>query len=137
MQNRTIRGLFLALVLIPFGAHAQFKDVEQIKQILDMTRGNWIAVRRWEGQDLLYFTHLEAFRCGLQSIRYGVNGDPAKYEYAFEPCDGSSADKGISTELLPYIQFPLNSIESITVELTYTTGDVISEVLDRKAVEIQ
>jgi len=136
MLNRTIKGLFLALMLMPLSAHAQFKDVEQIKQILDMTRGNWIAVRRWEGQDLLYFTHLESFRCGLQSIRYGINDDPAKYNYEFAPCDGSSADKGISGELLPYIQFPLNSVERITIELTYTTGDVVSEVFDRSAVEI-
>jgi len=80
-----MRILVAAAVALGLGGPAtaqMFTTVEQVKPILGMTKANWIAVREYEGQDLLYFTHLATYRCALSEIRYGVNSDLAIFAFA-------------------------------------------------------
>ena len=128
---------FLAAALLAAAAPAaaQFSTAAEVKPILQMTRGNWIAVREFNGQDLLYFSHLEVYRCGLQQIRYVINdGKPEVWET--EPCEGDQTFSEIGPDRLPYAVFPPGSIQTVRIELTYDDGTVETVTFDRDGVAI-
>jgi hypothetical protein len=103
----------------------KFTTAVEVKPILSMTKSNWAAVRAYEGQDLLYFSHLLAWRCGLWDIRYGVNGAPADTLVSMEPCNVDTAQPNGLTDVInysPYVTLPLNSVETVFIELTYDDG---------------
>lgn len=103
----------------------KFTTAIEIKPILGMTKSNWVAVRAYEGQDLLYFSHLLAWRCGLWDIRYGVNGAPATEIVPMEPCNIETAQPNGLTDVItypPYVALPLNSVETVYIEVTYDDG---------------
>lgn len=117
---------------------AQLLDAAQIRPILNATKGNWVAVREWQGQDLLYFSHLLAWRCGLTRIEYSINSDAADQNWAFIPCDETSnAPMAIADEQKIYTSFALKSVQSVTVKITYDDGETDTVSFDRKAIQIQ
>jgi len=115
----------------------KFTTAAEVKPILTATRGNWIAIREYDGQDLLYFTHLGGWRCGLWDVRYGLNGAAPQTLFVFEPCHEDSAQPNamlMANGELPYVTAPLGSIDSVTVELTYDDGSTDSAMFARKSV---
>ncbi|RSK38023.1 hypothetical protein EJA01_03570 [Rhodovulum iodosum] len=118
-----MRALAMALFLVlPTVAGAQhFTDPEMVRKILGMTRANWVAVREFDGRDLVYFTHLMAYRCGLTELRYGINSDAADTVFEMEPCYTDEATPN-AIKGLPYISLPLGSVERVVVEITYADG---------------
>ncbi|WP_420859898.1 hypothetical protein [Marivivens marinus] len=103
----------------------KFTTAVEIKPILGMTKGNWVAVRLYEGQDLLYFTHLLSWRCGMWEVRYGLNGAPAETVFPLEPCHEDTASPNSMTDMvnyLPYVTLPPESVDSIYVEIFYDDG---------------
>ena len=109
----------------------------EIRPILDMTKPQWIALREYDGQDLLYFSHLLAWRCGLTSVAYGLNGAPAETPFDMEPCyEDEAVPNAIKAEdgRMIYIIQPLGSITSITVQVTYDDGSTDIADYVRKAV---
>lgn len=109
----------------PQVATGKFTTAVEVKPILGMTKSNWVAVRLYEGQDLVYFTHLLSWRCGLWDIRYGINGDPAENVLAMEPCHEDTAQPNGMTDVanfLPYIVLAPESVDSIYVEITFDDG---------------
>jgi len=121
---------------IPTG---QFTTAVEIRSILGMTKQSWVAVRLYEGQDLLYFTHLLAWRCGLWDVRYGVNGAPATEVVPLEPCHDGTAQPNALTDVAgfpPYVTLPAASVESVYVELLYDDGSTDFAVFQRQAVLI-
>lgn len=125
----------LSAVLIVLGlpVAAQFNSTAEVKPILQMTKDSWIAVREFNGQDLLYFTHLEVFRCGLDRITFAVNGGQA-YLWETPPCPGDETFSEIPADRLPYAVYPPGSIETVRVELVYDDGTIEGEVYERGAV---
>jgi len=80
-----------------------------------------------------------AWRCGLWDIRYGVNGAPAETGIAMEPCNDEFAQPNVMLDVEnfpPYVTYPLNSVESITVEVVFDDGTVESMQFDRNDVRI-
>ncbi len=93
---------------------------EQTKKILFMTKPNWVAFRNYNGQQLIYFTHLEAWKCGIKQVRYGLNGEALDKSWTLETCNPDQPNA--VTKERPYLSFPLQSIKSIDVELTFSDG---------------
>lgn len=98
----------------------------QEKQILTITRDNWIAFRDYEGRQLVYFTHLEAWRCGIAEVRYSINSDALDRTWALQPCDPKNPNA--VTSKMPYITLPLGTAQSVSVQLTFKDGST-SEVV--------
>ncbi len=107
---------------IPTG---QYTTAVEVKPILGMTKQSWAAVRLYEGSDLVYFSHLLAWRCGLWGIRWGVNGEAAVNEVVLEPCHEGTASPNALTDPIGfpiYVTLPPNSVESLYVEVIFDDG---------------
>ncbi len=112
----------LCLAFWPGALPAQsFSTGPELRPILELTRASWLAIGTQTGQDLLYFTQLLAWRCGLESIRYGINGAAPETAFPMEPCHTDTAQPNAIREL-PFVGYGLGSIESVTVEITYEDG---------------
>ncbi len=128
--------LTLAAMAIAVPAVAQqFTTADEVKPILTATKANWVAVREYDGKDLLYFTHLMAWRCGLDSIHYSVNGG-AETLWKGEPCYDSEAQPNAikATDTLPFTSFGLNTINNVAVRIVYDDGSQDSANYARAAI---
>lgn len=114
----------------------KFLTATEVRPILEATRGNWIAVREYNGQDLLYFTHLLSWRCGLHALRFAINGGSMEV-FDLPPCDPeAAAPAAIPSEAVIYLGYPLGSIETVDVELFYDDLSTASAQFARKAIQI-
>jgi len=121
MRMRHLTAVLLLSVL-PGAATAQaFTTAAEVRPILELTRANWIAIGMQTGQDLLYFTQILSWRCGLSEIRYGLNGAAPEQVFEMEPCYVDTNQPN-AIRALPYVGYGLGSIESVTVEIVYEDG---------------
>lgn len=113
----------------------KFTTATEVKPILGMTRANWVAVREYDGQDLIYFTHLLAWRCGLHEIRYAINDGPMQV-WDMPPClDQTNTPNAIDPDLgLPYIDRPLGGVTALRIELLYDDMTTDKAVFQRKEI---
>lgn len=119
---------------IPSG---RFTTAVEVKPILNATRGNWIAVREYNGQDLIYVTHLWAWRCGLLELRVGINGaPPAPWPLPACHLDKPAPNMVLETDGLPYRAYGLGSIAMIEVQITYDDLTTDSAKFNRQGVQI-
>lgn len=102
---------------------------EQMKKILGMTQRSWVSFRDFNGQQLIYFTHLEAYTCGIKEVRYSINSDALDKVWTLQPCK----DDGISSikKDLIMLKLALDTAKSIDVQLIFVDGTK-SEVLHKK-----
>ncbi|SMO96009.1 hypothetical protein SAMN06265173_13114 [Thalassovita litoralis] len=107
----------------------KFTTAAEIKPILTATKGQWIAVREYDGQDIIYFTQLLSWRCGLSAIRYSVNGGPMQV-YPMPPCHMDMAQPNVflDDEAMPIMGLPPKSVQTVDVEvfLDDTSVDFVS-----------
>lgn len=98
----------------------KFTTATEVKPILSATKPNWVAVREFNGQDLVYVTHLLSWRCGLLQLRYSVNGG-AMREWPLPPCLTETAQPNAlrSEDGPPYRAFDPGSVRSVRVEILY------------------
>lgn len=101
-------------------ALAQGMPPEQIKTVLDMTKANWVSFRDWQGKQLIYFTHLESWTCGIDYVFYGINGGALDQIWELAPCDPDNPNAVLKDK--PYLELPPGSVESIDVQLIYPDG---------------
>lgn len=101
-----------------------FTTAAEVKPILQATKANWLALREYDGNDLLYFTQLESWRCGLSEIRFSVNSSAAAGVYEMEPChEGEAQPNALRLEdHLPYVTLPLKMVNSVSVVIVYDDG---------------
>ena len=119
---------------------SSFSPKGEVKPLLVGTQNKWVAVRANETQDLLYFTHLLSWRCGLASVAYGVNGAPPTQPIEMEPCySDTSAPNALNVTggYAPYLSFDANSIETITVAVAFADGTSDLVTFDRSDVSLQ
>lgn len=101
-------------------ATGRFTTAVEVKPIMEATRANWIAVREYGGQDLVYVTQLWSWRCGMAGLHVGVNG--AELEpWPLPDCheDTNAPNAVLEGDGLPYRAFPPGSVEMVTVEIVY------------------
>ena len=121
----------------PQVATGKFTTALEVKPILTATRANWVAVREYDGQDLIYVTHLWAWRCGLVELRIGLNGEaPEIWELPECHEDQPAPNMMAETDGLPYRVFPLNFVEQVEVVLTYDDLSSDTATFDRHGVLI-
>ncbi|MBT2132539.1 hypothetical protein KKW20_15575 [Planktotalea lamellibrachiae] len=116
-------------------AAGQFTTADEVRPILEATKGTWVALREYDGQDLLYFTHLLAWRCGLEGVRYSINGG-AQQVFDAEPCYEDEAQPNAikATDALPFVRFDLKSVNTVDVQLTYDDGQVADVQFERAGI---
>ena len=115
----------------------KFTTALEVKPILNATRGNWIAVREFNGQDLVYVTHLWSWRCGLLELRIGINGaTPEPWPLPQCRLDQPAPNAMLEEDGLPYRAFAPGSVSRIDVQITYDDLDTDSASFDRQGVLI-
>ena len=85
---------------------------------------------------MIYFTHLESYRCGLKGVRYSFNGDALDREWKLAPCDPRNPHS-ITTDK-PYVSLPLGTAESISVQVTFSDGtksDILRKASDNQILD--
>lgn len=104
-------------------AAQQFTTAAEVKPILSATKKSWVAVREYDGKDLVYFTNLLAWRCGLDAIFFSVNGGPEE-RWKTEPCYDNEATPNAQKgqDFLPFTSLPLASVDSLSVRIVYDDG---------------
>ncbi|OBY28350.1 hypothetical protein [Leisingera sp. JC1] len=127
-----------ALAAEPQEATGRFTTALEVKPILAATQANWIHVREFDGQDLLYVTHLWSWRCGLVQVKLGVNGQTPE----IWPLPDCHLEEGFPNMIkeedgLPYRSYPLGSIEQIAVEVTYDDLSTESLTFSRNGQPLQ
>ncbi len=108
----------------------------EVKPILTMIKGMWVSVREYDGNDLLYFTMLESYRCGLDGVKYGINSDVADQVWEQETCyvDEAAPNAMKMEDGLPFITLELGSVETVIVEITYDDGTTDTVTYERNAI---
>ena len=135
------KSLLLAAAFSAFASMASAQSMTtgaEIKPILTATKPNWVAVRLYDGKDLLYFTNLLAWRCGLEAIYYSVNGGEAQ-EFEAEPCYRDTATpNALKAEDLSAIlvSFEPETVETVTVVIVYDDGTEDGAEYKREAILI-
>lgn len=115
----------------------RFTTATEVRPILSATRANWIAVREFDGKDLVYVTQLWSWRCGLAELRIGING-AAPQVWPLPPChlDQPAPNMIQQTDGLPYAEFPLGAVQSVEVQITYDDLGTDSARFNRQGVLI-
>ncbi|WP_022703093.1 hypothetical protein [Pseudorhodobacter ferrugineus] len=102
--------------------HQQIKD-----QIVSFTENG--------DQDLIYFTAILAWRCGVQEIYYGLNDAPIVTALPLEPCNRDLRQPNQSKfrdQTYPmYITVPKGSAQSVSLRVIYEDGTVAEFVAER------
>ena len=134
-RSLCLPALLLALLPLP-GLAQDFTTAAEVKPILTATKGQWIAIREFDGKDLVYFTNLLAWRCGLTQGAWGISGGARETVMPMEPChEGEAQPNALKMEtVLPYAEAPLGSIASVSVAVTFDDGSVETAEYDRKSV---
>lgn len=97
--------------------------VGQEKQILPLTKANWVAFRNYDGKQWIYFTHLVAYRCGLSEVRYSIGSGALDRTFPLPPCDPEQPHAVDAVEHPPYVTLPPGTAEEIAVQVVYTDGE--------------
>lgn len=128
-----LAGVLLALGMGQMAWAQNFTTQTEVQPIIEMTRSNWIAIGTQTGRDLLYFSHLLGWRCGVSVFRYGLNGATPDIVLQMEPCHRDSNQPNAIREL-PFVAHDLNSIDSVSVEVVFPDGQVLREDFTRAAI---
>lgn len=112
-----------------------FTTAAEVKPILDATKGNWVALRDYEGQDLLYITHLWSWRCGLKAIAISINDEPMQ-NWPLPTCHNGTATPNaiLPDDGLPYLTLRQGSVQRISIQVVYDDLSMDLAQFERSAV---
>lgn len=117
------------LVADPQTPSGKFTTAVEVKPIMEATKGNWVAVRDYDGKDWLYVTHIWSWRCGLKAMAISVNGETMQ-NWPLPPCHEqyTTPNAVLEDDGFPVLTFRQNSVQTITIQIVYDdlTMDVAS-----------
>lgn len=124
MAGRFAQGSVALAFALSLASGAFAQSAAETKQVLEVVRPSWIALREYDGKDLLYFTTLVSWRCGIDKIFYRVNDGPEQ-RYTPEPCYTDEAVPGAikAEDILPYVTFDPGSVEAVKLRVVLTGGE--------------
>lgn len=120
------------VVVKPVAADPPFTTAAEVRPILSMTRDRWVAVREFDGQDLVYLTQLVAWRCGLAELWVAIN-DEAEAPFPLEPCYRDTPQPN-AVRGQPWVARPLGSVQTLRVTVEYDDGSTDSIEVSRSEV---
>ena len=108
------------LVAEPQTPSGKFTTAAEIRPIMDATKGSWVAVREYDGKDLLYVTHLWSWRCGLAAMAISVNDEPMQ-NWPLPEChlEYATPNAILDEDGLPFLTMRLGSVEKISIQVVY------------------
>jgi hypothetical protein len=108
------------LVADPQTPSGKFTTAAEVKPILNATKGNWVAVRDFNGQDLLYVSHLWAWRCGLKALAISVNGEQMQ-NWPLPACHDqfTTPNAVLEGDGVPYLSLKRGSVATVTIQIVY------------------
>ncbi|MFV2035821.1 MAG: hypothetical protein ACC631_12080 [Halocynthiibacter sp.] len=112
----------LAIVALMGSASAQSGLLGQEKTIVPLIKPSWISFRNYNGRQLIYFTMLQTYRCGLREIRYSLNSEDLDRRFALPPCDPQRPNAIDAEKYPPYISLPMGAVQSAAVQVTFADG---------------
>ena len=134
---RIMPTIFAAAMLSLPATAQDFTTSAGVKPILELIKAQWVAVRPYDGKDHLYFSTLLVYRCGIQQISFAYNGGPLQ-PLDHEPCYREEANPSalkIETHL-PYVVAPLDSLQTISIQLVFDDGTLMTQSYDRASIQI-
>lgn len=123
----TVAAPAFNMAVVPAGLLAEpqvptgtYTTATEIKPILDATKRSWIAVRDYDGQDLLYITHLWSWRCGLKAIAISINNETMQ-NWPLPSCHTQTATPNaiLPEDGLPYLTLRQGAVQSVTIQIVY------------------
>lgn len=99
---------------------ASLAHVAHARNILENLTPEWVSGRDYDGEFLVYFSHLLSYGCGLKEISYGVDKPTVDQSWPLPACDLTNP-YSIGADARIYESFA-SRIGSIAVQLTYADG---------------
>lgn len=118
-----IAATVLSLMAIP-GAEAQQSRVmplAQVKAIMQQTRSNWLSFRNYGGRQLIYFSHIISWHCGISEIRYSINSTALDRRFPVPKCNPALPNNIASGDKI-YLDLPPASARTVSVQIVYEDG---------------
>ena len=116
----------------------KFTTAAEVGPILEMTKANWAAVREYEGQDLVYFSQILSWLCGLKGAKFSINDAPLQ-DLELPDCHMKFTQPNVLIDdepLLTYRRYELGSVQSVRVDLLLDALTVQSVTLNRENILI-
>jgi hypothetical protein len=112
-------AICLTLLATPAAAQdTRVMPLPQVKNILKITGDNWIVFRDFNSRQLIYFTHLISWKCGIREIQYSLNNDSLSERFPVPECNKLLPNNiGANDKIL--LERKLNSVTSVAVRLLF------------------
>jgi hypothetical protein len=130
MKCKMKSAVLISILLLTFAAGAARAQglTGQEKQILPMIKANWLAFRNYSGRQLIYFSNLLAYRCGLSDIRYSINSDALDRSFPLPPCDPAQPQSLDAVKYPPFVTLALGTAKQVTVQAIFKDGSTTDMV---------
>lgn len=131
-RDKTVKQMILTTaVLLGVGTTAianSSAESDNVKAILESQSDMWVEILTESGEDLVSFRPLVGWRCDLNSVKYGFNGDDAVNTFEMAPCGGTGLESG---DYLLHVTAAAGSVNSVKVMITYDDGSQSDSTMNR------
>ena len=105
----------------------------QARQVLQQTQSNWVALRPYDGEVIVYFTQLVTSAIALKEIRYGIDTTTPDQNFPL-PLEPRAFPSLIHADTKIFLQEPPDT-QYVSVQLVYADGSKSDVHTYRKGAE--